>query len=230
MILYVNGDEHTAAAKAANDFAYANDDIRYVVQGLRPHPDNLAVSWGMNLSKKLKLGLKCDAESGASNDRIIRTTNAFLNTLGSLGNPYTVIVIGWTSWEREEWHDEDSNEWYQVSASGTDAVPNKWNAGYRTWTKTVDYRKKEDEAHAKIYAMHARLQSLGIPHLFFNSMWHFSKYQDQNTNWNGCYLDPYDPEQSYLEWTKKNEITGIVAQRKWADILFSRLTPLLNSV
>ena len=142
MILYVNGDSHTAAAEAVNTYSFANDDIQYVVQGRRPHPDNLAVSWGMRLSKNLGLGLKCDAQTSASNDRIIRTTNEFIDRRGDLGYPYTVVVIGWSTWEREEWWDNEANEWVQVTAAGVDSVPDKWRDRYRSYIANLDYYKK----------------------------------------------------------------------------------------
>lgn len=234
MILYVNGDSHAAAAEAVNPHAFANDDIRFVAQGRRPHPDNLQASWGMHLSRLLGLGLKCDAESASSNDRIIRTTNDFLATRRQMGNPYTVIVIGWSTWEREEWYDDESREWVQVTGSGTDHVPEKWKSRYKQWVATGDYRKAESEAHAKIWELHQRLKQENIDHLFFNAMWHF-KFVDK-LDWEGCYMDPYDPEGSYLEWGKINRFNhtnwhyGPEAHRRWAELLAKRLTPLLTSV
>jgi hypothetical protein len=67
MILYVNGDSHTAAAEAVNQHAFAEDDGQYFYMGRAPHPNNLAVSWGKLLSLSLQVGFKCDAESASSN-------------------------------------------------------------------------------------------------------------------------------------------------------------------
>lgn len=235
MILYVNGDSHTAAAQAVNPYAFANDDIRYVALGRRPHPDNLAVSWGYRLSKLTGLGLKCDAISGASNDRIIRTTNDFVDHLGDMGYPYTAIVIGWSTWEREEWWDEDENELIQVSV-GIKRIKPAWEQRYKEWVAGLDYKSKETEAHDKIYELHHKLYMLKIPHLFFNAMWHFSPMQVQK-DWHDCYLSPYDPELSYSHWAVQNgfgkareQHFGPEAHRQWADILFNRLTDQLASV
>jgi len=41
MILYVNGDSHTAGAEAVNSHAFADDDPAYKHLGRLPHPDNL---------------------------------------------------------------------------------------------------------------------------------------------------------------------------------------------
>ena len=78
MILYVNGDSHSAGAEAVNPFAFANDDPHYKYLGRIPHPDNLFVSYGNILAKNLSAELYCDAESASSNDRIIRTTRHYL--------------------------------------------------------------------------------------------------------------------------------------------------------
>lgn len=234
MILYTNGGEHTVAARAVNEYSYANDDIRYVAQGRRPHPDNLAVSWSMDLSRMLNLGLACDAEAGSSVDRIIRTTDQFLEHRKSMRLPYTVVVIGWTTWDREEWYDDDSKEWLQVSAAHSRGVPDKWKMRHRQWAAGLDYQLRETQAHEKIHGLHGKLRELGIPHLFFNAMWHFSGYQDSNTDWHGCYVDPYDIEMCMSDWLVAKKMSqsnlGPEAHRLWAELLFSRLTPLLLSV
>jgi hypothetical protein len=66
-MLYVNGDSHTAAAEAVNVHAFAEDDPALFYLGRAPHPENLAVSWGKQLSLSLRAGLRCDAESASSN-------------------------------------------------------------------------------------------------------------------------------------------------------------------
>ena len=78
MILYVNGDSHTAAAEAVNPHAWAMDDGELFYMGRAPHPANLAVSWGKLLSQTLRASFHCGAESASSNQRIIRTTREWL--------------------------------------------------------------------------------------------------------------------------------------------------------
>jgi hypothetical protein len=51
MILYVNGDSHTAAAEAVTPHCFAQDEGDLYLLGRRPHPANLAVSWGQKLAK-----------------------------------------------------------------------------------------------------------------------------------------------------------------------------------
>ena len=232
MILYVNGDSHAAAAQAVNRFSFANDDINHIALGRKPHPDNLRMSWGMRLSKLLGLGLKCDAESGSSNARILRTTRDFVNDLPSLGNPYTVIVIGWSTWERKEFWHADSREWLQFAAGGM--FKGIHEDLYKKYILDLDYDKDEAQCHSDIYDLHIELKQKNIPHLFFNAMWHFRSNLD--LDWHGNYLEPYDPDWSYMEWAfqnkfgERNQHYGPDAHRLWADVLFSRLTDMLESV
>lgn len=95
MILYVNGEDFSAGAKAANDFSFANDDFKYVALGAKPHPQNLSVSYGMHLSKMLKLALICEAEAQSSNERILDTTYNYIDSINS--KQFTIVAIGWTS-------------------------------------------------------------------------------------------------------------------------------------
>ena len=79
MIVYVNGDSHSAGGEAVNPYCFANDDPLYWALGRQPHPDNLRVSYGCELANMLYAVLECDAESSASNDRILRTTHEYLS-------------------------------------------------------------------------------------------------------------------------------------------------------
>ena len=72
MILYVNGDSHSAGAEAVNDYCFAEDDPFYYALGRIPHPDNERASYGCNIANELFAILHCDAESASSNSRIIR--------------------------------------------------------------------------------------------------------------------------------------------------------------
>ena len=54
MILYVNGDSHTAAAEAVNAHAFAEDDPNLGYLHRLPHPDNLAVVGGDYCLKRSK--------------------------------------------------------------------------------------------------------------------------------------------------------------------------------
>lgn len=106
MILFVNGEDFSAGAKAVNDFSFANDDFRFVALGLKPHPDNLAASYGMHLSKMLKLALVCSAEASSTNQRILDTTYEYINSI----NPkqHTVVIIGWGKIDKKNIQEHES--------------------------------------------------------------------------------------------------------------------------
>lgn len=203
MILYVNGDSHTAAAEAVNMHAFAEDDTKYFYMGRQPHPDNIQVSWGKLLSLSLQAGFKCDAESASSNDRIIRTTREYL-----ANRPLTediLVIIQWSTWEREEWYDEESSQYVQVNASGIDHVPQSWQERYRQYILGINWEQKTQQAHDQIWAFHKELEEQGIPHIFFNGNTDFSKIADQK-DWGNSYIEPYNPKGTF---SAKLEAAGI---------------------
>ena len=193
MMLYVNGDSHTAGAEAVNPHAFAEDDPALYYLGRLPHPENLAVTWGKQLSLALKTAFRCDAESGCGNDRIMRTTREWLKQ-NLVHNLNLLVIIQWSTWEREEWLYEDN--YYQIGASGTDDVPMGLIDRYKQFVIDVDWRKKTVEAHEKIWQFHQELTEQNIAHIFFNGNNDFSYIQDRH-DWGSCYIGPYDPTLTY---------------------------------
>jgi len=235
MILYVNGDSHSTGAEAVNDYCFAEDDSKYwQLQGQRkPHPDNLAVSYGNKLAIKLGAKLICEAEAAGSNDRIIRTTKTFLQN-----NHTDFVLIGWSTWEREEWFDTDENLYYQVNCSGTDHIPTKWKDRYKKFIINVDWKEKTNSNHEKIWNFHLFLQRQKIPHLFFNCYNYFDDegpYKiEHHYEWGDNYINPYSKDSAYYYWLINQNIKprvsdhfGPIGHTKWADFLLPYLTKLL---
>lgn len=192
MILYVNGDSHTAGAEAVNPFAFAEDDPEVTHLGRLPHPANLAVSWGRLLSLALKAGFHCAAESASSNTRILRTTRDWLRQQVSYDD--MLIIIQWSTWEREEWLYNDV--YYQVGASGTDGVPPEAAERYRNYVLDVNWSQKTQEAHNEIWQFHRELNDQGVRHIFFNGNNDFVRIKDRQ-DWGPNYIGPYDPKLTY---------------------------------
>jgi hypothetical protein len=209
MILYVNGDSHTAAAEAVNSHAFANDDPELYYLGRIPHPANLAVSWGRLLSSTLKAGFHCDAESASSNARILRTTRSWLNAFKHTDD--VLMIIQWSTWEREEW--SHNGTYYQVGASGIDDVPQELQEKYRNFVIGTDWQYKTEQAHKEIWQFHKELKEQGINHIFFNGNNNFSKISDQY-NWGNNYIGPYDPKMSYDSVIRAKGI-DTVAPNSW---------------
>jgi hypothetical protein len=222
MILYVNGCSHSAGAEAAVPYAWACDDGQLWKMGTEPHPANLAVSYGKCIADKLSAELVCEASSGGSNDRVIRTTKEWIEH-----NPdqleQTFMILQWTTWEREEWL--HNGIWYQVNASGIDTVPDELQERYKHFVINVDWNIKTPESHNKIWTMHQYLKEQGIRHLFFSGHSTFSDIQN-HYNWGKNYMHPYVREESYHNWLINNGGTYANAasyhfdaksHRLWAD-------------
>ena len=171
--LYVNGDSHTAAAEAVNLHAFAMDDGDLFYLGRRPHPANLEVSWGKMLSGSLRASFYCDAESASSNQRILRTTREWLK---QPRNQEALLIIQWSTWEREEWQDERGT-YFQVNASGIDDVPDSMKLRYKNFVANVDWKKCTQYWHDTIWGFHQELEQQQIPHIFFNGNSHFESIQ-----------------------------------------------------
>jgi hypothetical protein len=192
VILYVNGDSHTAAAEAVNPHAFAEDDGQYRSLGRVPHPDNLAVSWCSLLARELGATLVCDAESASSNARIIRTTRSWLNNAANLQD--LLVVIQWSTWEREEWLIDGT--YYQVTASGQDDVPRSHQKQYRDWILDMVWYQKVLDAHQEVWQFHQELQGLNIKHIFFNGNNDFSMLREEKP-WGVNYIQPYEREGTF---------------------------------
>lgn len=212
MILYVNGDSHTAGAEAVNAHAFAEDDSDFNYLGRRPHPDNLSVTWGQQLATALKYSFACDAESAASNYRIMRTTRDWIQrhprSLDGL-----LMVIQWSTWERQEWLID--GEYFQINASGIDHVPDSHRTDYQQFVADVDWPKCQQQAHDEIWKFHRELESQGIRHVFFNgNNWFDLIAPDQQHNWGISYVSPYDQQMTYNQWLIDNNYTT-VAPDSW---------------
>lgn len=201
MILYVNGDSHTAAAEAVNPHAFAEDDGDLLYLGRLPHPENLAVSWGRTMADALKYSFKCDAESAASNDRILRTTREWMTGRDDLDQ--TLMVIQWSTWERAEWLIDGT--YFQITASGTDHVPADHHDRYKQFVADTDWRRSAEIWHDRIWQFHQELVDQSIKHVFFNGNNHFGSIDpSQQRDWGVNYIQPYDAKATYDQWLKSH--------------------------
>ena len=209
MILYVNGDSHTAAAEAVNNHAFAMDDSNLFYMGRAPHPANLAVSWGRLLADTLRASFHCGAESASSNTRIIRTTREWLETQGY--DHDLLVVIQWSTWEREEWlHNE---MYYQVNGSGIDCVPEELQHQYKEFVANIDWQAKTKQAHKDIWAFHEELESQDVKHIFFNGNNDFGPLKERY-DWGTSYIDPYSPKRTF-NYLIQDQGIQTVAPNSW---------------
>lgn len=245
MIIYINGDSHSAGAEAAHTAAFAEDDRRYQHLGRKPHPDNLLVSYGNVLANMLNAELVCGAESASSNDRILRTTLDYLigddnatHHTGQLENKPDLLIIGWATWEREEWFDPDTQRYWQVNAGGIghdwpDAIKSKYKSWVIDQMEPEVINQKLVKVHKTIHHLHCTLTAFEIPHLFFNTYLDFSHLKnlgEEELDWNGCYINPYDPDYTYFNWLKNRGFQTATrnsyhfkadAHTAWAEFLYA---------
>ena len=229
MILYVNGDSHSAGAEAVTSYCFAEDDTTYLSLGRAPHPDNLRASYGQRIANSLGYELVCQAESASSNDRIVRTTKEYLKD-----NKPDLIIIGWSNWEREEWH--YNNIYWQINGmTWHHDWPKELLDRHKEWVLNLNHNQKLREWHYKIWEFHQELA--GIPHLFFNCFSGFDTRKVIQKDWNKQYLNAYDTLFSYQHWVKSNGFKtstptghhfGADAHQAWADFLIPQLTKIIK--
>lgn len=234
MILYVNGDSHSAGAEAVLSYCFAEEDQKYKHLGRKPHPINLTYSYGNLIAQQLNAQLVCDAESASSNDRIIRTTNEYLKN-----NTPDLIIIGWSTWERQEWFNQGIY-WQVNSAPAGFDWPDSIKQQHKEWVLSrldIDYEKDMVHWHEKIYNYHLMLNEKNIKHIFFNT---FSNFEPISTgrmrinipkmyNWGDSYVGPYQTDLTYYYWLKNSGFEESKkghyhyksdGHRAWADFIY----------
>ena len=210
MILYVNGDSHSYGHDAGGP----------------------QFSYGKHLADKLHADFICHAKSGSSNSRIVRTTREYLKT-----NTPNCIIIGWSTWEREEWL--HNGQYFSVDGSGCSNLPKELQQQYKNWVITKDHNNLADEqlAHQEIWNLHLELLEKQIPHLFFNCYLYFENiniFNQPKFDWGDNYLNPYDTVTywNYLNGqgfkSNKWHHFGADAQETWANYLYPYLTKIIN--
>ena len=220
MILYVNGDSHSTGHDA-------------VLPG--PNPEH---SYGKLLADKINYKFVCQAVEGCSNDSIIERTWQYLDR----NNP-NFIVIGWSTWEREEWIYQ--GQAYNISASGFDQLPKELHKKYKEFVINADepsfQQNKEIENHKKIYAFHKELKKRNLPHLFFNCYsWFFyhDAHQWDKFDWQDAYINPYQKQSTYYFWLEEQGYKpsnpkyyhyGADAHEAWAEFLLPKVQDIIHA-
>jgi hypothetical protein len=205
LILYVNGDSNSDGSECKD----------------------LAQSWPQLLADRLGATLINDAKGGTSNPRIMRVASQTL----AHSNRNTFVVIGWTSWEREEWFYQ--GQYYDVNSGGHDALPPKLEQRYKEWVTVQgpdQQAVKSKQMHEQIHRLHRSLLDRKIPHLFFNALMSFQHnlIDPVHKDWHKNYLSPYDNDLSYYWYLKNHGWHATVnnhyletAQSAWAEMLYN---------
>jgi len=200
-MLYINGDGHSAGAGIVNGFRNAQEDPRYLSYGRRAHPDAVPSIYGYKVAKVLNQGLMLEAESGSSNTRILRTSRSRIAE--TVNKRDLFVIIGWSTWDRDEW--KVGKDYLQISASGTDNVPEDRQEEYQKWLSNIDeewYAKRAQYWHEEIWNFHLELKEQDIKHLFFHSTdsWGYA-YENEDTlpEWEDSFIGAYGTD-SFTNW------------------------------
>lgn len=207
MKIFFNGDSHTSGS-----------ELYYPTQD----------AYSYKLAKMLGADEVINpAIGGASNDRILRTTEQYLREC-EVNNDYPdFIVIGWTEPSRTDWfvngkyHSTFSQELTPDETNEIDRERAIYHSGI--WGQPEIRNIMAKYYHDKIYDLHKRLEFLNIPHLFFMGVCSFDfdtspeRFPDSpiynnfmiNYDWSNCFWKPYEKAGSFMEWGRTNnyEIT-----------------------
>ena len=205
--LYVNGDSHSAgvALKSATQ------------------------SFGSLVAQYFKLPLVNQALPGASNNYIIRITQDWIRTC----NDKYFVLIGWSSWEREEW--PYRGEFFQANSSADTFGDLELDQRYKTWVNGLDENnipRLGKEWHEKIWQFHEKLTVRNIPHLFFNCFYDFFIDLKHQRDWCGNFFHPYESDWSYWHYLQQQQFSpaqsdsfhyGADAHQAWANLLIQHI-------
>ena len=225
MILYVNGDSHAAGTDIHLEDFFDQHQTKI---------NNLKKSFGYLLAEKLGYKFVSDAEAGASNDRIYRTTKQYLEK----NSQNVFVLIGWSTTDRKEFL---INNKYQSFAPGFRTNDPVLLKEFKKYMLSLDYDtliKQNHKWHKKIYNFHKELEEKNIPHLFFNTYGVFNNdddpsYDKIHYDWNQKMIGAYNEDETYYGWLKNkghktvrkdNYHYGSDAHQHWAERLNKWLT------
>lgn len=187
----------------------------------------LAYSWPNQLAEMLGADLINHSLSGASNQRMIRTTREWLSSIDV--RKKHLVIIGWSSWEREEWY--HNQQFYQVNAGGHSRLPRELKSRYMKYVSELDdrvsYVDTARSTEEEIYQLAEDLQYHQVEYLFFNSFMQISETL-KNDRWDHRYMTPFSNELNYFAYLERAGHLpdfglhfGDAAQTDWAQVMFN---------
>lgn len=157
-------------------------------------------------SKLLDQPFRCWSKNGASNYWIQAHIDYFLHDTAWPAD--TLLLVGWTSFEREEW------PWLYSNISmcnGPDfGVPPAMFAKYTTWKQTLTEEYVQNKInfwHDTIYQLHLHLLSRQIRHVFWTTYDNFKSVPTQ-MKWQGCFYKPYDTDGCMQQFFANNKLNA----------------------
>jgi hypothetical protein len=183
--LFVNGDSHTASS-------YHDPDLTAT----------------KILAEKYQFDYINIAQAGGSNQRIMRTT---LASLPDLDPASTLIVIGWSSFERTEWFYQ--GQWHQITDAAIYQIENDLRELGRqhtqSWYNPDNYEcwNRQAEQHNAIWNFHKLLHQLGYQFIFYQGCktFFFDGCPQQDMEFKLPWIDQVWAHDPYVRLTRDNE-------------------------
>lgn len=222
MLIYFNGDSNTAGTELWD----------------------LEQGYAAKLAKKLGASsVVNDAMAGCSNMRIIRSTESFLRDCATRDQYPDFMVIGWSSFEREEWWSDEYSQLISLNTHVFAFDDIKKTDRYQHWLahQALDNHYNIQMAkfyNTQIYNLHQELRSKNIRHLFFPAIWSLAYFEARvehkpyasvyRLDWHHNFVAPYEENFSMINWLAERgheEITpgqrhyAEPAQEEWARYL-----------
>jgi len=233
MILYVNGDSHSVGhgINHANGMMFEDRSLNDLSEA--PHPANFSFSYGALLANKLNADLVCQARSGGSIARSIRTTKQFVNqTLGDV-----FVLIGLPSIEREEWFYRGS--WYQINTGVHERLPrglrNRYKEWIIKWSDQYNYYTRQKSIYDDVVELHHWLKQRNVKHLFFHTA---QVFNDTAMDFGVNFVEPYgnpDSDFQFSRWLLNRNYQpdsfghfGADGHQAWADFLLPYINEALK--
>ena len=183
-----------------------------------------------------------DALAGASNSRIMRTTEQYLFDCKNKQEFPDMIIIGWSSMEREDWYYKSAYRSLNSFGLNMDTAKehdidryNYWKQHYWQDKSKANSNRRAMSIHFNnsIFNLHSELTELKIPHVFFNALTSFSYDFNDDTDhpyefdWGTSFIEPYNQDACMVEWAQsKGHIPtewlhfDKEAHKEFADLLF----------
>ena len=217
MLIYFNGDSNTSGMEL---------------------DDPSTQSFSAHLSRKLNANYINHSVPGGSNEMIFRTTYQYLDQCKQQNTRPDLIIIGWTESCREDWFVD--GKYMSIDSLGINR-PVDSEARYQDYfrrTRNMNYRHHVFQFYnAKIFDFHLELQNLGIPHLFFNAIECFNRWEHSDDlvhrfDWGKNFYHPYNQEFAMRHYAIARDYEEITPgwhhfkenfQIVWADLLHEHI-------
>ena len=215
--VYLNGDSQTCGSDLP---------LRHTGSSYASYAEDAVCSYAVHLVHRLHGEVIANpAVGGASNERILRTTNQMLDDCERNNEPYPdFMVIGWSEWSRYDWFHNG-----KLCTAGSmedgfsidDLLHNPIHSKRLQWQKrelggNISSLGQINYQYNQMFNLHCRLEYLKIPHLFLNA--HAGFYDEYgvehrdntlavglvNLGWANCFWNVFKRQDaSFTSWAGK---------------------------